>query len=165
MRVDTQLAHAARRDRGVSHCILLSVWQYFDTAFACLQAGEHVAAVNENLKKYPAAIDNFISVWLVVKVVDPKYVYSWRQEAEQKSKAKGKSGMTDEQVRDFVDRYMPAYQHYLPGLYAHGPTTKQPGKLLTVHIDKSRQLTKEQPAQYEDEEEHTSKKLRSDADI
>ena len=119
---------------------------------AAVQAGKHVAAVNDNLKKYPAAIDNFIDVWLIVKVTDAEYVYAWRQEAEHKAKASGKSGMTDDQVKDFVDRYMPAYKHYLPGLYAHGPTTKQPGKVLTLQIDKSRQLTKEQPEQYQDED-------------
>ena len=113
-----------------------------------LQAGKDIVAINHHLKKYPAAIDNFIDVWLVVKVGDPKYVYEWRSEAERKSKAAGKPGMTDEQVSDFVDRYMPGYVHYLPGLYSHGPTTKQSGKVLTIQIEKSRQLTKQQPDQY-----------------
>jgi len=40
----------------------------------------------------------------------------------------------------------------LPGLYSHGPTTKQPGKVLTIQIDKSRQLTQEQPEQYTHED-------------
>ena len=113
-----------------------------------LQAGEDVAAINNHLKKYPAAIDNFIDVWMVVKVGDPNFVYEWRLEAEHKLKSAGKSGMTDDQVADFVDRYMPGYIHYLPGLYSQGPTTKQPGKVLTIQVDKSRQLTQEQPEQY-----------------
>ena len=29
--------------------------------------------------------------------------------------------MTKEEVADFGSRYMPAYQHYLPGRYADGP--------------------------------------------
>lgn len=113
-----------------------------------LQAGKDIVAINNHLKKYPAAIDNFVDVWMVVKVGDPKSVYEWRLEAEHKSKAAGKSGMTDEQVADFVDRYMPGYVHYLPELYSSGPTTKQPGKVLTIQIEKSRQLTKEQPDQF-----------------
>ena len=32
-------------------------------------------------------------------------------------KNSGKNGMTDDQVSDFVSRYMPAYQTYLPALY------------------------------------------------
>lgn len=119
---------------------------------AAQKAGEDMVAINNHLKKYPAAIDNFIDVWLVVKVTDPQFVYDWRLEAEHKSKAAGKPGMTDDQVADFVDRYMPGYIHYLPGLYSHGPTTKQPGKVLTIQIDKSRQLTEEQPKQFTHED-------------
>ena len=33
-------------------------------------------------------------------------------------RASGRGGMSDEQVRDFVARYLPAYGAYLPGLYA-----------------------------------------------
>lgn len=38
----------------------------------------------------------------------------WRMEAETKMRAKGKGGMTDVEVVDFVNRYMPAYKvgHY-----------------------------------------------------
>lgn len=53
-------------------------------------------------------------------------------------RAKGKPGMTDEQVADFVDRYMPAYRAYLTSLYAEGPTTSKPGCLLEIHIDEGR---------------------------
>ncbi|KAL3150639.1 hypothetical protein ABBQ32_000441 [Trebouxia sp. C0010 RCD-2024] len=115
---------------------------------AAEKAGKDILAINNHLKKYPAAIDNFVDLWMVVKVGDPKYVHQWRLEAEHKAKAAGKSGMTDEQVADFVDRYMPGYVHYLPELYSCGPTTKQPGKVLTIQIQKSRQLTKEQPDQF-----------------
>lgn len=130
-----------------------------------LQAGKDIVAINNHLKKYPAAIDNFIDVWMVVKVGDPKYVYEWRLEAEHKSKAAGKSGMTDAQVADFVDRYMPGYVHYLPELYERGPTTRQSGKVLTIQIEKSRQLTKEQPGQYvhsESDVEQAQKRPRTD---
>ena len=53
-------------------------------------------------------------------------------------RAKGKAGMTDAQVADFVDRYMPAYRAYLSDLYAAGPTTAKPGGLLEIEIDASR---------------------------
>jgi pantothenate kinase-related protein Tda10 len=37
----------------------------------------------------------------------------WRMEAETKMRAKGKGGMTDAEVVDFVDRYIPAYKVHL----------------------------------------------------
>ena len=85
-----------------------------------LQAGEDIVAVNHHLKGYKAALDDFIDVWFVVKVADPNFVYKWRLQAEHSAKKAGKPGMTDDQVADFVDRYMPGYIHYLPGLYAQG---------------------------------------------
>lgn len=50
------------------------------------------------------------------------------------------------QVADFVDRYMPAYKAYLPGMYAEGPTTGKAGHLLMLEIDENRGLTAQQPA-------------------
>jgi len=71
-------------------------------------------------------------------VADPQWVFKWRQEAEVAMRAKGKPGMSDAQVEDFVRRYQPAYQAYLPGLYARGPTTAQAGHLLLVEVDAGR---------------------------
>lgn len=113
-----------------------------------MQAGEDIAAVNHHLKGYKAALDEFIDVWFVVKVADPNFVYKWRLQAEHASKQAGKSGMTDDQVSDFVDRYMPGYLNYLPDLYAQGPTTGQSGKVLTIEIDANRQLLAAQPEQH-----------------
>lgn len=49
-------------------------------------------------------------------------------------------------MADFCDRYMPAYEAYLPGLRARGPTTVAPGKLLTVAVADDRSLAPAQPA-------------------
>ena len=61
-------------------------------------------------------------------------------------RASGKPAMTDEQVAAFVDRFMPAYRCYLPGLYAKGPTTAAPGRLLVVEVDEGREPVAAQPA-------------------
>ena len=71
-------------------------------------------------------------------------MYNWREQAEQSRRAGG-SGMNEQEVVDFVDRYMPAYLAYLPSLYARGPTTAQPGRLLMVEVDEHRALAKQQP--------------------
>lgn len=38
------------------------------------------------------------------------------------------------QVKDFVDRYMPAYAQYLPDLYEHGPDGCKPGDLEATTV-------------------------------
>ena len=67
-------------------------------------------------------------------VEDINVVYEWRLQAEKMMRASGKSSLTDDQVADFVSRFMPAYQTYLPHLYVHGPQGR-PGiddRCLTV---------------------------------
>ena len=96
--------------------------------------------VDEYLRAYEKAWDAHVGAWLVIKVATAEWVFKWRLEAEQKMKAAGKDGMSDEGVREFVNRYLPAYEAYLPALYAQGPTTAQKGKLLYVEVDANRAL-------------------------
>jgi len=71
---------------------------------------ENLLLVNEALKAYKDAWDQWADCWLVIRVEDPQYVYKWRLQAEEQMRAGGKPGMTDEQIADFVSRFMPAYQ-------------------------------------------------------
>ncbi|KAA8540442.1 hypothetical protein F0562_024639 [Nyssa sinensis] len=77
--------------------------------------------VNKNLEAYYDAWDKFIKAWIVIKIKDPSCVYQWRLQAEIAMRADGKPGMSDEEVMDFVSRYLPAYNAYLPALYSEGP--------------------------------------------
>ena len=46
------------------------------------------------------------------------------------------------QVKDFVNRYMPAYKAYLPGMYSKGPSTGRGDNVVTFEIDESRGLVR-----------------------
>ena len=81
----------------------------------------------------------------MVKVSSPEFAFRWRLQAEQAQRAAGKPAMTDEQVKDFVSRYMPAYKAYLPGLYEKGPTTGAGGKVLVVEVNEERDPASVQP--------------------
>eukprot|EP00208_Stichococcus_sp_RCC1054_P005537 CAMPEP_0206147512 /NCGR_PEP_ID=MMETSP1473-20131121/33672_1 /ASSEMBLY_ACC=CAM_ASM_001109 /TAXON_ID=1461547 /ORGANISM="Stichococcus sp, Strain RCC1054" /LENGTH=349 /DNA_ID=CAMNT_0053544469 /DNA_START=280 /DNA_END=1329 /DNA_ORIENTATION=- len=136
--------------RGVVDVVLFEGWML---GFRPANDDNEVAAVNPNLatvnqllRRYVAQWDSFVDAWLVIKVADPKFVYTWRQEAETRMLAKGKRGMTEEQVRDFVNRYMPAYEAYLPSLYASGPSTAKPGHVVVVELDSSRTVVPNQHA-------------------
>ena len=106
---------------------------------------EHLLPINEALKEYEHAWDAFVEAWLVIKVADPSWVGKWRLEAERGMKKRGKPGMSDEAIQAFVNCYMPAYNAYLPELYAKGPTTMLPKKCLIVEVDVSRTPVAEQP--------------------
>ncbi|XP_022153285.1 D-glycerate 3-kinase, chloroplastic isoform X2 [Momordica charantia] len=94
--------------------------------------------VNNNMKAYYDAWDKFIKAWIVIKINDPSCVYHWRLQAEIAMREAGKPGMSDEEVRDFVSRYLPAYRAYLPTLYSEGPSGSDPKRLLVVEIDEQR---------------------------
>ena len=79
------------------------------------------------MRAYKNAWDQYCDAWLIIKVANPEYSHKWRLEAEKRMRAAGKPAMTDEEVEAFVDRFMPAYKCYLPGLYANGPDDR-PGQ-------------------------------------
>ena len=134
--------------QGPIDVVLFEGWMLgFDAV--SLQEAEAVDAdlvpINECLASYKDAWDSYVSSWLVVRVADPSFAHKWRLQAEHAMKAAGKDAMTDEEVARFVDRFMPAYRCYLPGLYSRGPTTARPGALLVVEVDESRSPATVQP--------------------
>lgn len=71
--------------------------------------------VNERLKAYARwheFLDAFIALW----PTDKRFVIDWRIEAEQKMRMEGKDGMSDEDVRRYVEKFLPAYAVWGPVL-------------------------------------------------
>lgn len=87
--------------------------------------------VNEFLRDY-AGLHFLFDAWVVLKVESPIVVYDWRLEAERNMRKAGKPSLSDAQVQDFIDRFMPAYQAYLPALYASGPERRENTTALMV---------------------------------
>mmetsp|Transcript_38061 Transcript_38061/g.89077 ORF Transcript_38061/g.89077 Transcript_38061/m.89077 type:complete len:417 (+) Transcript_38061:157-1407(+) len=95
--------------------------------------------INAGLAKY-TAWDELMDGWCVVKLSEIDHVFKWRLEAEQKMKAAGRGGMSDDAVRDFVARYMPAYKAFCPALYEAAANAGLDGKpTLLVEVDGNRQ--------------------------
>ncbi|KAM0034713.1 putative glycerate 3-kinase [Helianthus debilis subsp. tardiflorus] len=94
--------------------------------------------VNKNLEAYYDAWDQFVKSWIIIKIEDPSCVYQWRLQAEIQMREAGNPGMTDEEVLDFVSRYLPAYKAYLPTLYTEGPKGSVSERTLVVEIDEGR---------------------------
>ncbi|KAF1332038.1 hypothetical protein FI667_g3716, partial [Globisporangium splendens] len=112
------------------------------------QALESSASLSANLQPVNEALREFGQLYneldglLVIKVSNLDWVYKWREEPEAKLRAANKPALSQDQVRDFVDRFMPAYRTYLSALYAT-PDAKASSRLasiprLVVEIDESR---------------------------
>lgn len=92
--------------------------------------------VNDALPHYRQVYDRLDSL-LVIQIDDMNWVFGWRVEAERQMRAAGKPGLSDDQVKDFVSRFMPAYKHYAPALYCR-KTAICPDHELHISIDHSR---------------------------
>lgn len=119
--------------------VLFEGWMLGFTPRACQALPEDVKEVDAQLERYRALHDWF-DLWLVLAVKEPSVVYEWRLQAESNMRNKGLPGLSDEQVKDFVARFMPAYQTYLPDLYQHGPQRRNdhPVPVLQVLVDETR---------------------------
>jgi len=72
---------------------------------------ESVTPINDALKSYEQ-LTSQLDAFVHIDAADPLYVYKWRLEQEANLRATRGSGMTDEQVKHFVDGYYPAYELY-----------------------------------------------------
>ncbi|KAH9174940.1 P-loop containing nucleoside triphosphate hydrolase protein [Lactarius sanguifluus] len=105
--------------------IPLGLEQTFDVSAYTL---EHILDVNQHLAEYAKWWDLFDVFVQIAPPIESPYVhiYKWRLEQEHAMKATtdGK-GMTDEQVKKFVDRYIPGYHFFEAGIVTggHDPQT------------------------------------------
>ncbi|KAL5532005.1 hypothetical protein ACEPAF_5569 [Sanghuangporus sanghuang] len=112
---------------------------------------EDILQINENLWEYVAWWE-FFDVFVQVKPPDAtpySLIYKWRLQQEHNMRASnGGKGMTDEQVKTFVDRYIPGYVFFSDGI-EHGyvdpvsGTRRLPpwlGSGLKISIDEERNL-------------------------
>ena len=92
---------------------------------------EGLPGVNALLEGYQETWHALMDAWVVLGVDDPRIVHTWRLQAERAMAAAGRPGMTDDQVADFVNRYMPSYHAYLPQLYASAGGAASTGSPLS----------------------------------
>lgn len=121
---------------------------------------EHLQLLNTELAKYERDWYPVLDVFVHIAPLNLEDVYRWRLQQEHVMRRERRVGLTDEQVRDFVDRYMPAYELYLPrleriGFFGPGylgeeqkayeetsvmPEYNAPGKHLKIVIDGERKV-------------------------
>ncbi|KLO17683.1 P-loop containing nucleoside triphosphate hydrolase protein [Schizopora paradoxa] len=115
---------------------------------------EQIKTINEMLWSY---LEWWSSFRVFVQIAPPdnapySIVYKWRLQQEHAMKAKnGGKGLTDEQVKTFIDRYIPGYVFFLEGIQnglidpssTSDDQDKQPkwkGNGLKVTLDEDRAL-------------------------
>ncbi|KAF2642391.1 D-glycerate 3-kinase-like protein [Massarina eburnea CBS 473.64] len=103
---------------------------------------EHLLEVNESLERYCEAFmgPQHFDFMIHIDTNDLKNVYKWRLEQEHKLIAAKGTGMKDEEVKAFIDGYMPGYELYLEKL-REGFFQEQ-GRQVRVVLDADRAADK-----------------------
>ena len=102
---------------------------------------EHIEFVNQALQGYDQVTDRLNSL-IHLDAQEPLFVYSWRLDQEIRLRKTKGSGMTDAQVKSFVDGYYPTYELYTEKLRA-GAFPGQSGKQLRIILGQERQVVLE----------------------
>lgn len=76
---------------------------------------ESLREVNRLLKGYEAW-HQFLNGFIQLSPLDINFTVDWRVEAEEKMKLEGKSGMSRQQISNYILKFLPAYEAYLPHL-------------------------------------------------
>jgi D-glycerate 3-kinase len=104
---------------------------------------ESVTAINDALKSYDE-LTSQLDAFVHIDAADPLYVYKWRLEQEANLRTTRGSGMTDEQVKHFVDGYYPAYELYTDtvraGVFKDTGTPDWQGRQLRLIVGEDRKV-------------------------
>ncbi|WP_069791335.1 glycerate kinase [Cyanobacterium sp. IPPAS B-1200] len=85
---------------------------------------------NQRLKEY-LPLWELIDYQIILNPIDYHYSLPWRQEAEQKMKAQGKTGMSNQEIKEFVEYFWKALH---PELFIN---TLSVSKSLVIKIDQN----------------------------
>ncbi|KAG0363934.1 hypothetical protein BGZ54_007952 [Gamsiella multidivaricata] len=135
--------------RDQSH--LLSIYQQRST-FPPYYLAEHpfssLKVVDQFLEAYEQEWYSYLDVFVHLSAPNLATVFKWRAEQERDLWVKKGAGMTEEQVKEFVSRFMPAYEVYLErllqeSLFKENETssgTRSTGRHLRLDLDENRDI-------------------------
>jgi pantothenate kinase-related protein Tda10 len=87
-----------------------------DTTYFLSQPLASLQQLNDNLSTFAETVYPYFSTMISVVPESYQYVFEWRLQQERMMKAgNGGKGMTDEEVKRFVERYMPGYELWSVG--------------------------------------------------
>ncbi|KAL9104956.1 MAG: hypothetical protein Q9163_000128 [Psora crenata] len=97
----------------------------------------NISFVNDALREYDELTDQLDAI-IHIDAADPMFAYQWRLQQERALRELRGSGMTDNQVHQFVNGYYPAYELYTDGL--HAGALRESGKQLRLIINRDRRV-------------------------
>ena len=72
-------------------------------------------ASNAMLAAY-AAWNGMLEAFVSLQVASLETIVRWRVDSERVRRARGETALSDEDARDYIERFLPAYRAYVPAL-------------------------------------------------
>ncbi|KAJ2707971.1 hypothetical protein FB645_000321 [Coemansia sp. IMI 203386] len=98
--------------------------------------------INKGLEVFEQRLYGLIDAWVYMRVTDIDVVYRWRKDQEDQLAASGRPSLDDQQLEDFVTRFMPAYELALEKLDKRGFVSSGilSNATLRMHLDMDRNV-------------------------
>lgn len=117
--------HSAwRRVSGRVDVLVVEGWMLgftpVDAGNEALAADPALRAPNEYLGAY-RAWDERLDAFVHIHVRSLDTVVRWRVDSERARRQRGEPTLSDEEARDYIERFLPAYRLWVPQLLAHPP--------------------------------------------
>jgi D-glycerate 3-kinase len=136
-------AHAGRGDRapealwrratGPLDVVVVEGWMVGFAPVDERTLPPELAAPNRYLAAY-GAWNARLHALVHLRVASPWTIVDWRVESERARRASGAAALSDDDARDYIERFLPAYRAYEPGLLTRPPCAD----VLTVALRPTR---------------------------
>ncbi len=121
-------AHGGRGDRSVEvvrveaplDVVFVEGWMLGFRALPPDRCPPSLRAANDHLPAY-ARWNDRLDAFVHLVAGDPAWIVDYRVDAERARRASGQPALSDEQARDYIERFLPAYEAYVPPLVAAPP--------------------------------------------
>jgi len=123
-------AHGGRGDRAPRSTwrrvddrvdlVVFEGWMLGFTSVPASQPPSELATTNALLAAYRPWSDA-LDAFVLLEAADLRFVVDWRCSAERARRAHGEPALSSEETRDYIERFLPAYQLWVPGLRVATP--------------------------------------------
>jgi D-glycerate 3-kinase len=119
-RGDRAPAASWRRVTGPVDLLILEGWMLGFPPVPEQTLEPDLRASNAMLAAY-AAWNGLLDALVGLRVASLETIVRWRVDSERARRARGETALSDEDARDYIERFLPAYRAYVPALAARPP--------------------------------------------
>jgi len=124
-------AHGGRGDRGGAEVcveapldvVFVEGWMLGFRVLPPAGCPPLLRAANDHLPAYERWYERF-DAFVHLVAGDPAWIVDYRVDAERARRACGQPALSDDEARDYIERFLPAYEAYVPPLVAAPPCAR-----------------------------------------